>query len=79
MVLLFLSYYCDYIVIEIAIFHFFHIFSLKLLIFGGRMGQPKIILGEFWWLLIFGSPISAAKNTLEREMVSTFSIINFGV
>jgi hypothetical protein len=35
--LLFLSYYCDYIVIKIVIFLFLSFFSLKLLIFGGQM------------------------------------------
>jgi hypothetical protein len=37
--LLYLSYYCDYIVVEIAVFFIsFKKNSLKLLIFGGEMG-----------------------------------------
>jgi hypothetical protein len=43
--LLFLSYYCDYIVIEIAVFCIFAFsLSLKLLIFDGQMGPPKIAM-----------------------------------
>jgi hypothetical protein len=40
--LLFLSYYCDYIVAEIAAFlHLFYFFSLKLLIFDGQFVAAK--------------------------------------
>jgi hypothetical protein len=39
--LLFLSYYCDYIVVEIAVFAFLSKKSLKLLIFGSQMGATE--------------------------------------
>jgi hypothetical protein len=43
--LMFLLFYCDYIVDEFAvIFAFFSIFSLKLVIFGGLRGPPKKVL-----------------------------------
>jgi hypothetical protein len=48
--LLFLSYYCDYIVVEIAIFlHFFHNFSLKLFIFGDNVWAAENKHGNFRW------------------------------
>jgi hypothetical protein len=49
---MFLSFYCDYIVDEIAIFlHFSNFFPLKLLIFDGQMTSPKISVAYFRWLL----------------------------
>jgi hypothetical protein len=44
---MFLSFYCDYIVAEIAVFCIFSIFSLKLLIFGGQQRLPKIGMTYF--------------------------------
>jgi hypothetical protein len=49
MLLLFLLYYCDYIVVEITVFLFLSIFSPKLLVFGTRMGPPKITPVDFRW------------------------------
>jgi hypothetical protein len=45
--LLFLSYYCDYIVAEIVVFAFILIFSLKLLIFGGQLVAAENNHGTF--------------------------------
>jgi hypothetical protein len=49
MKLLFLSYFCDYIVAEVAVFciSFISIFSLKLLIFGGQLVAAENNHGTF--------------------------------
>jgi hypothetical protein len=69
--LLFLSYYCDYIVVEIAIDFTFlsYFFALKLLIFGGLCRSRKIspiIFGGAWRyrrkFLIFDGLTPAAEN-----------------
>jgi hypothetical protein len=50
--LVFLSFYCDCIVAEIAGFlHLFQFFSLKWLIFSGQRRPPKIIMAHFRWPL----------------------------
>jgi hypothetical protein len=49
MELLFLSYYCDYIVVEIVVFYIFHIFSMKLFIFGGHVWAAGNKPGNFRW------------------------------
>jgi hypothetical protein len=67
MVLLLLSYYCDYIVVEIIFLHLFHIFFSEIAYFrAAALGPPKTTLGEFWRPLISGSPITAAKNSYFR-------------
>jgi hypothetical protein len=62
--LLFLSYYCDYIVAEIAVFCIYIIFfPLKLLIFGGQLVAAKINRDTFSAAFIFGSQDSVAENS----------------
>jgi hypothetical protein len=42
----FLSYYCDYIVVEIAVFAFISYFFYNMLIFGGQRYSGKIPAAE---------------------------------
>jgi hypothetical protein len=64
---MFLSYYCDYIVVEMAVFCIsFIFFSLKLLIFGGHMRAAEnnhvrisaVVFGGLWARAYFRRPRS---------------------
>jgi hypothetical protein len=68
--LMFLSFYCDYIVDEITVFlHFFKKVSLKLLIFGGQLRPPKIIMAYFrrGHLPAKNKPLFSASRLLAAE------------
>jgi hypothetical protein len=57
MLLLFLSYYCDYIVVEIVVFlHFFHIFSLKVIIFDSHIRAAEKNAGIISAVVNFRQP-----------------------
>jgi hypothetical protein len=52
--LLFLSYFCDYIVAKIVVFCIYFNFSLKLVIFGGKLVTAENNHGTFSTTFIFG-------------------------
>jgi hypothetical protein len=62
---MFLSFYCDYIVDEFAVFFaFFSNFFVKLLIFDGLSGPPKIRSNIFGRSLFLTARGQAAENRL---------------
>jgi hypothetical protein len=63
---MFLSFYCDYIVDEFVFIFciFLKIFYLKLLIFGGLSGPPKIISTIFGRTLFSAGRGQAVENSL---------------
>jgi hypothetical protein len=81
--LMFLSFYCDYIVDEfVVIFCISNFFSLKLLIFGGLSGSPKIrstIIGRSLFSAARGQAtenrLFSAIRCQPRESQLLFSVV----